>query len=115
MGPFFLPCIEEHSKNCHGQFNWLHPKTLTREDNYYYRKINEALEIQCHKAGPQEESGINRDTGNYVQTNSWRAFFYTWKKERPNERRWKSTWDDVRVDWFENSNSDEINQQNTSS
>ena len=69
---------------------------------------------QCHKAGPQEESGINRDTGNYVQTNSWRAFFYTWKKERPNERRWKSTWDDVRVDWFENSNSDETNQQNTS-
>ena len=103
----------EHYKDCHGQFNWLHPKALTRKDNFYQRKINEALEIQCYKTGLHEESGINRDTGNYVQTDSWWAFFYTQKKERPNERRWKSTWSNVRVDWLENSNSDETNQQIT--
>ena len=49
---WFSSGATEHSKKFHGQFNWLHPKTLTREDDFYHLKINDALEIQCHKAGP---------------------------------------------------------------
>ena len=27
-----------HSKDCHGRFNWLHPKTLAKLHNIYERK-----------------------------------------------------------------------------
>ena len=33
----------EHCLECHGQFNWLHPKTLSRETRYKSRKIRESL------------------------------------------------------------------------
>ena len=33
----------EHTLTCHGQFNWIHPKTTVRENNYRKRKIQEAL------------------------------------------------------------------------
>ena len=29
----------EHCLKCHGQFNWLHPKTLSKEARYKSRKI----------------------------------------------------------------------------
>ena len=35
----------EHSKECHGRFNWLHPETLAKLSNIYKRKIRESLEI----------------------------------------------------------------------
>ena len=35
----------EHSKACHGRFNWLHPKTLPKFSNIHVRKIRESLEI----------------------------------------------------------------------
>ena len=31
----------EHSKYCHGRFNWLHPKTLAKLTNRHERKIRE--------------------------------------------------------------------------
>ena len=34
----------EHTKECHGQFDWLHPKTLRISPYMYERKIHEALE-----------------------------------------------------------------------
>ena len=36
----------EHCLKCHGQFNWLHPKTLSREARYKSRKIRESLDIK---------------------------------------------------------------------
>ena len=39
----------EHSLICHRQFNWIHPKTITRENEYRKRKIREALEIKKTK------------------------------------------------------------------
>ena len=33
----------EHSKDCHGRFNWLHPKTLANLP--HDRKIRELLEV----------------------------------------------------------------------
>ena len=36
----------EHSLTCHRQFNWIHTKTLARENNYRRRKILEGLGIK---------------------------------------------------------------------
>ena len=35
----------EHTKECHGHFDWLHPKTLSIRNRYYDRKVREPLEI----------------------------------------------------------------------
>ena len=35
----------EPTKVCHGQFNWIHPRTITAMSNMYKRKVREALEI----------------------------------------------------------------------
>ena len=36
----------EHYLKCHGQFNWINPKTLSTEQQYYRQKIRESLEIK---------------------------------------------------------------------
>ena len=35
----------EHTKECHGQFNLSHPRTIAAMSNMYKRKIRGALEI----------------------------------------------------------------------
>ena len=35
----------EHTKECHGQFNWIHPRTITVMPNMCKRKVREALQI----------------------------------------------------------------------
>ena len=35
----------EHTKICHGHFNWIHPKTIKISSNMYERKVQEASEI----------------------------------------------------------------------
>ena len=85
--------VTEHSKICHGRFNWLQPTTLQREDRYYPRKIAEALEIQCCRTGPNEVDGTNRDSGLRLTTQSWRSFFHDWRLSKPGLKRWKNHWD----------------------
>ena len=77
---FFCKSQQEHSKDCHGQFNWLHPKILTRVGNFCNRKVNEALETQCHKAGPQEEFRINREEslGGPSSVHERKMYVYFW-------------------------------------
>ena len=60
----------EHCLECHGQFNWLHPKTLSREARYKSREIRESLEIIRSKCNSSKVN-INRDDGNFVKTNTW--------------------------------------------
>ena len=61
----------EHCLECHGQFNWLHPKTLSREARYKSRKIRESLEIIRSKCS-SSKLNINRNDGNnFVKTNTW--------------------------------------------
>ena len=60
----------EHCLQCDGQFNWLHPKTLSREARYKSRKIRESLEIIRSKCN-SSKLNINRDDGNFVKTNTW--------------------------------------------
>ena len=68
----------EHSKDCHGQVNWLHPKTLAKLSNICERKIREWLEINNLETKSEYEKSIkvlNRDRGNIVNTNSWKPLF----------------------------------------
>ena len=60
----------EHCLECHGQFIWLHPKTLSREARYKSRKNRESLEIIRSKCNISKLN-INRDDGKFVETNTW--------------------------------------------
>ena len=65
----------EHTKECHGQFNWLHPKTERISSSMYERKIREALEINKQKTINEKDKTftvLNRDNGDNVSTNSWK-------------------------------------------
>ena len=68
----------EHSKDCHGWFNWLHPKTLAKLSNIHKRKIRESFQInnletkaECNKF----IKVLNRERGNIVNMNSWKPLF----------------------------------------
>ena len=69
----------EHTKSCHGSFQWLNPTTLSVNSNYRHRKIRESLEINRTevKLELQPHKLLNRDRGNIVDTNSWKPFFRT--------------------------------------
>ena len=57
----------EHCLKCHGQFNWLHPKTLlSREVKYKSRKIRASLEIKRSNCD-SSKLNINRDDGNLAK------------------------------------------------
>ena len=60
----------EHTLTCHGHFNCIHPKTITRENNYRKIKIREALEIKKAKYNKKMKV-LGRDEGNLVKTNTW--------------------------------------------
>ena len=42
MGKWERSRATEHCLKCHGQFNWLQPKTLPRETKYKSRNIGES-------------------------------------------------------------------------
>ena len=68
----------EHSKNCHGAFNWLHPKTISINKEYHDRKIRESLEINLAKTKYElnkENPVMNRDNGERTSTHSWKPLF----------------------------------------
>ena len=68
----------KHYKYCHGRFNWLHPKMLTKLSNIHERKIMESLEINNLETKAEYDKSIkvlNRDRGNIVNTNSWNPLF----------------------------------------
>ena len=60
----------KHSLKCHGQFNWIHPKTIATENDYRRRKILEALEMKKVKYNKNIKV-LNTDEGNLVRTNTW--------------------------------------------
>ena len=59
----------EHCLKCHGQFNWRHSKTLSREARSKSKKIKESLEIKRLKCN-SDKSNINRDDDNFIKTNT---------------------------------------------
>ena len=72
---------KEHSKNCYGIFNWLHPTTLHQENRYYARKIAESLETECMKTDPGEVNDTNRDGGLPSTSQTWGDFLHDWRKQ----------------------------------
>ena len=68
----------EHTKECHGQFNWIHPRAIAVMSNMYKRKVREALEINRLKILNKTDKTfkvLNRDNGDYVTMNSWKPLF----------------------------------------
>ena len=77
-GKWEVPGATEHSKECHGWFNWLHLKTLAKLSNMHERKTREPLEINNLETKAEYDKSIkvlNRDRGNVVNTNSWKPMF----------------------------------------
>ena len=63
--------IAAHANNNNHKIIWENTKTLARESNYTKRCIREALEIKKNKTGPDEELGMNQDSGQFVKTKTW--------------------------------------------
>ena len=60
----------EHTKECYGQFNGIHPRTIAIMSNTYKKKVREALEINRLKTlnGTDKTFKVlNRDNGDYEQ------------------------------------------------
>ena len=65
----------EHTKECHGQFDWLQPKTVRISPYIYERKIREALKINKLKTINEKDKTftvLNRGNSDDVTTNSWK-------------------------------------------
>ena len=68
----------KHPKDCHGEFNWLHPKTLAKLHNIHECKIRESLEINNLETKVEYNKSIevlNKDRINIVNTNSRKPLF----------------------------------------
>ena len=68
----------EHTKECHGQFDGLHLKTVCISPYLYERKNHNALEINKLKTIREKDKTftvLNRDNGDCVTTNSCKPFF----------------------------------------
>ena len=44
-GDLDLSDATEHTKECHKQFNWIHPRTIAVMPNTYKRNVREALGV----------------------------------------------------------------------
>ena len=64
----------EHCLECHGQFNWISPKTLSTDQQYHKRKIRESLEIKKVKTNKRRKVS-NGDEADLVKTNTWTPLF----------------------------------------
>ena len=74
-GKWDRSAVAEHSKNCHGYFDWLSKKnTLKVESKDFDRKVREALEIQYNRCAPAD-GGLNQDEGQYVKSKFWKPLF----------------------------------------
>ena len=60
----------EHSLTYHGQFNWIHPKAIARENDHRKRKTRKALKIKKAKY-IKKIKVLHRDEGNLFKTNTW--------------------------------------------
>ena len=64
----------DHCLECHRQFDWINPKTLSTEQQYHRRKIRESLEIKKAKTNKRRKV-LNHDEGNLIKTNMWTPLF----------------------------------------
>ena len=77
-GNWESPGSAEHTKLCHGRFNWIHPWTIAVMANRYKRKVCEARETNRLKILNETDKTfkvLNRKNGDYITTNSWKPLF----------------------------------------
>ena len=67
--------LAEHQQICNCQIEWENTETIAIEPIWFRRKVREALEIRRLKTGPRDPDGINRDYGDYVNTQTWLPLF----------------------------------------
>ena len=68
----------ELTKECHGQFDRLHPKTVRISPYMYERKIRKTLEGSMLRTISEKDKTftvLNRENGDYITTNSWNPLF----------------------------------------
>ena len=65
----------EHTKERHGYFDWLYPKTVFIKNRYYDKKVRESLEIDMVVVRYGQNKVLNRNNGNFVKTNAWKPLF----------------------------------------
>ena len=66
-------CIAKHTQKCHGQFNWIHPRTIAIMSNMCNEKVSGAFEINRLKTLNERDKTfkmLNRGNGEYVTTNT---------------------------------------------
>ena len=76
----------EHWLECHGQLNWINPKTLSTKQQYRKRKIKEPLEIKKAKINIRRKI-LNRDEENLVKTNTCTRHFAKLIEKETNKQR----------------------------
>ena len=72
----------EHTKQCHGQFDRLHPKTVRISPYMYKRKICEAFKINKLKTINEKVKTftvLNRASGDYVTKILGNLFSWKWE------------------------------------
>ena len=62
----------EQTKEFHGHFDWLYPKTFSMKNRYYDRKVREPLEIDLVVVRYGQHRVLKRGNGNFVKTNVWK-------------------------------------------
>ena len=70
--------VTEHTKQCHRQFNGIHPKTITIIPNMYKTKVGEVLDINRLKTLNETDETLkvqNRDNDHYFITKNWKLLF----------------------------------------
>ena len=73
-GKWEISGATDHYLECHGQFNWINPKTLPTEQQYHRQKIRESLEIKKAKTNERRKA-LYCDEGNLVKTKTWTLLF----------------------------------------
>ena len=75
----------ENCFECHGQLNWINPKTLSSEQHYQRQKIRESLEIKKANASKYRKN-FNHGEANLAKTNTCNTLFVKLIEKKPTER-----------------------------
>ena len=62
----------EHTKECRGHFDWLHPKTVSMKNRYY--------DMEVVRYGQDKVLNANRDNEDFVITNAWKPLLKNMKR-----------------------------------
>ena len=65
----------KHTKECHGYFDWLHPKTHSMKKRYHDRKVRESFEIDKAVVRYGQYKVLDKNNEEFVKRNAWKSLF----------------------------------------